>query len=464
MRTALLLILLSQSMGLAHSAQIPGIPAALPPGVDRTFEILFGNDAFGGADTDDDFRTQQFGVTAELYDRWTVTAEQSLLTLDEPPPGKNRERIDQLSLTVGYEFMRIERSRSRHWLGGGAGVRLNGQYAGSRVQNGYHQLFSIGIKDMPYAATDRTDLTGWLRYNGSGDLGQPFALPYLGDGWQLGYWARGTALLTTDSQTDANLGLLATASRRWFQIWLGVQDDVRNGYNRDDVSAAVARYEEGLGVVFGMRFGPLLIETERQFNGDGATGRFSLISTGESLRSWGDNLARFSVQTGLTIPDVYLNLQGRWHKRGLFPASADLQQALVLGVLYGTPQYGDDVERFVETTQISAGMEWEQSPFSRADYASWYASLGLGWRSERLVGEGDALGGAKSSRADRAGLAGGIGLRFSTTAMRDSIALLLQIGLIGWLPSSAAVVDLAGQKETLQQAELNLSSGVFVRF
>jgi hypothetical protein len=48
--------------------------------------------------------------------------------------------------------------------------------------------------------------------------------------------------------------------------------------------------------------------------------------------------------------------------------------------------------------------------------------------------------------------------------MRDSIALLLQIGLIGWLPSSDALVDLAGQKETLQQAELNLSSGVFVRF
>ena len=111
-------------MGLAHSAQIPGIPAALPPGADRTFEILFGNDAFGGADTDDDFRTQQFGVTAELYDRWTVTAEQSLLTLDEPPPGKNRERIDQLSLTVGYEFMRIERSRSRHWLGGVPGCGL----------------------------------------------------------------------------------------------------------------------------------------------------------------------------------------------------------------------------------------------------------------------------------------------------------------------------------------------------
>ncbi|NIU72466.1 MAG: hypothetical protein GWN71_02435, partial [Gammaproteobacteria bacterium] len=60
------------------------------------------------------------------------------------------------------------------------------------------------------------------------------------------------------------------AGRRWFQLWVGVQGDVRSGYDRDDVTRETAEFESGVGVVYGFRLGPLILESAQQFDGDAA--------------------------------------------------------------------------------------------------------------------------------------------------------------------------------------------------
>jgi hypothetical protein len=457
-----LVIVLVLGASAADAAQISGVPPAVPPGMQRQVEIFFGNDFFGDGGDTDDFRTQQLGLTATFGERWMFVIDHSILTLEEPqqgPPG----RLDQLSGSLGYRFFSTQSSRVRQAFDTGIGFRHSGETAGARIQNGFHQIISNGIKTMPYVDTERVDGTLWASFDRDGVLYRNAGFPLLGDGWEYGYWVRGTTMLTTDGQWDGNVRLAAVAGRNWFQGWLGLLGSWREGYDRDNVQRETARNEAGTGVVIGLRFGPLLIESEQQFNGDSSYGHLSLVSTGQAMSQLAYGTNKFSIQAGLTMPDVYASLQGRWTNCNLLRCGELWQRALVLDVRYGKPQFGSAVDRFVETIQIVGAIEFERPLFDEYDWMTTYASAGVGWRSEQLEGEG-MLSGQRSNSVERPGLAADAGVRLSTSARGDSWSLILQLGLSGWLPSSDGTVQFAGETEQLQRPEIVILAGVMVEF
>jgi hypothetical protein len=457
-----LVFALALKASFTGAAQISGVPTAIPPGLERKVEIFFGNDIFGAGDYEDDFRTQQLSLTAEFGERWLFVLDHSILTLEEPqqgPPG----RLDQLSGSIGYRFFSSESSRVRQALDAGLGFRHSGDTAGARIQNGFHQLISNSIKTMPYVDTERVDGTLWASFDRDGVLKNDVSIPLLGDGWQVSYWARGATLLTTDGQWDGDMRLAAVAGKRWFQGWLGLLGNWREGYDRDNVQRETARTESGTGIVVGLRFGPLIIETEQRFNGDPSYGHMSLVSTGQALPQLAYGTNKLSLQAGLTMPDVYASLQGRWTNCNLLRCGEFWQRALLLDFRYGKPQFGSAVDSFVETIQVAGALEFERPLFDGFDWMTTYASAGVGWRTERLKGEG-AQSGQQSDAVERFGLVADAGVRFSTSAQGDSWNFIIQLGLSGWLPSSDGTVEFAGETERLQRPELVILSGVLLEF
>ena len=415
------------------AAQIAGVPAAVPPGLDRRLEIFFGNDFFGAGDYEDDFRTQQLGLTAALGERWLFVIDHSILTLEEPeqgPPG----RLDQLSASLGYRAFEDTSGRVRQSLDIGAGLRISDDLAGSRIQNGFHQILSNSIKTMPYVDTERTDGMFWLAYDHDGRFTDDLRIPLLGDQWQAGYWLRGATLVTTDGQWDGDVRLAAVIGKRWWQGWFGVSGNWREGYDRDNVQRETARSESGTGLVIGLRLGPLLLETEQRFGDDTSYGHISFVSTGEPLQWSGSGDHQFSVQTGLTVPDVLVTLQGRWTSCQWMPCGDTWRSAVVVDTRFGSPQFGSATDQFVDTVQIGAAWEFEALPAPSVEWLSAFVSAGAGWRSETLTGDG-ALGGQESDTAERAGLTADAGLRFSTMAQNQRWRFRLQVGLSGWLPT-----------------------------
>ncbi|MFW2404373.1 MAG: hypothetical protein ACN4GT_06360 [Gammaproteobacteria bacterium] len=447
----------------SRPAQISGVTPPLPPGVERRFEVFFGNDSVAIGKYPDDYRTQQFAVILNFFERWNAIIDHSILTLDEPAFG-DPERIDQLSGSIGYLLSRRERKDYSQELEIGAGFRIYGEHAGARIQNGFHKLIDDPVLTMPYVDDERTDGTAWLRFNRDGILIRDFRLPALGTGWDFGYWGRATTLVTTDGQWDGNIGALAVVSKRWFQLWLGTQGDWRQGYDRDNVTRETAAYEEAVTLVAGMRLGPFRIETERELDGDSIYGHASLVSSGEPLKifSRGDN--RWGVEAGLTMPDVYATLQGRWANCTALGCSGFWQRALVLGFMYGKPQLGSDVTRYVETWQIGAAFEFERAPFERWSWLTGYGSLGAGWRSERIDQEKGPLAGTRSDPVNRFGLTGELGLRYGTSAGGQHWTLAMYTAVGGWLPSSDGETRVGDDVLTLQEPQLVIRAGLLARF
>ena len=448
---AVILVFVAGDVG---AAQISGIPPAIPPGMQRQVEIFFGNDFLGRGSDTDDFRTQQLSLVASAGERWTILIDHSILTLKNPqqgPPG----RLDQLSGSLGYRFFSAQSTHVRQSFDAGVGFRQSGKTAGARIQNGFHQLIKQRIDTMPYVDTERVDGTLWASFDRDGILKN--------DGWEYGYWARATTLLTTDGQWDGDLRLVGVAGKNWFQGWFGLSGSWREGYDRDNVTRETARYEAGTGIVFGLRFGPLLLETEQQFNGESAYGHISLVSTGQALPRLATGTNKFSITAGLTMPDVYASLQGRWTNCNFLGCGELWRRAVVLDVRYGKPQFGSATDRFVKTTQVVGALEFERPLFNGFEWMTTFASAGLGWRTERLEGEG-TLGGQQSDAVDRLGLAADAGVRLSTSARGASWNILIQLGLSGWLPSSDGTVQFAGETEHLQSPQLVVLAGVQLEF
>ncbi len=453
----IIISVLSVVSGLASGAQIPGVTPPSPPSLERQVEIFFGNDFLGRGGDIDDYRTQQLAVIAALGDRWSVLVEHSILTLEKPKQGVPG-RLDQLAGSLSYRLIDTEHSSGASVLEVGGGFRYSGELAGARIQNGFHQLINSSIKDMPYVDTDRVDATVWVRLDRNGTLKRNVSIPLLGSDWQLGYWGRAASLVTSDGQWDTNLGLMGVASKGGFQAWIGAHADWREGYDRDNVQRETAEFEDGAGLVLGFRYGPLIIETEQNFDNDSAYGHISLVSSGQRI-----NNHEFGVQLGLTMPDVYVNAQGRWSLCQSMNCAGKFQKTALVDVLYGKPAFGSSVTHFVATTQLSLGMEFAARPVAGLSWLETYAAIGAGWRSERLEGEGE-LAAERSAAVDRFGLAGGAGLRFGASEPRDAWSFLLQIGVNGWLPTSSGTVVFAGQPETLQSPELALQFGALLRF
>ncbi len=453
MRIPFLGALLVSLVAWPGAAQIPGVPPPTPPGVERSFELFFGNDFLGRGGAVDDFRTQRYGVIAALGSRWSLNADLSILTLEQPSEG-DPGREDQLSPSLGYRLVRTGTPGHGLDVEVGAGLRYYANLGGARMQNGFHKLVGSRLNTVPYISADRTVGTAWIQAPLRGRLAHAGA-------WGFDYWVQASTLLTTAGEWDGTGALSAVATLGWFQTWLGVQTDWREGYDATNVSRETADFESGTRALLGFRFGPFIIETAQQFSGDGNHGQARFISTGDPLRRLGPDHT-LGLQAGLSIPDVYATLQARWSNCALLGCSERWRRTVVADYRFGSPQYGEDVNTYVPTWQASAQFELEHAPFSGAAWMTGYGALGLGWRSEHLEGEGDTTG-TTSEAVGRAGLTADLGLRFSTSASSQTTMMLLHIGLSGWLPSSGAEVEFGGRTESLQRPQLVLVSGVVLR-
>jgi hypothetical protein len=438
-----------------EAGEIPGLPSQAPPFLERKLEINFSNDFLGRGGSVDDFRTQQINVTGALADKWFAVVDHSILTLGDPvSPG----RLDQMSVSVGYEAIYRADSNRVDRLTIGGGLRGVGDYAGARMQNGFHQLVDSDIQTMDYVGTDRTDGTLWFDAQHYRVFHESAAKGFFG-GWRTGYWFRGSSLLTTDGQWDNALSAYAVSSRSAVDVWLGLRRDWRSGYDRDPVQAATAAAESELGVVVGVRIGALILETLQQPDGEASYGQLKFIASGARALKQQSTPSTVGLEFGFFLPDVTVELAARF-RHGMFTlGDSSWNESLVVDASFGTPQYGNNTSVFIEGRQLSLGIEWERPLAADNDWISFYADLGGGYRDEKLRGEG-LLSGETSSSVGRAVVNLGTGLRFNSASLSDSWNYRLQIGIGGWMPVKDAQVQLANETYRIQKPVLGISLGM----
>ena len=371
-----------------EAGEIPGLPSQVPPFLQRDFEINFSNDFLGRGGSVDDFRTQQINITSTLGDKWLAVVDHSILTLSAAEsPG----RLDQLSASLGFEAInRTDRNRVDKLVIGG-GLRSVGNFAGARMQNGFHQLVDSDIEHLDYVATNRTDAMLWVDAQRYRVFHESAATGFL-SGWRTGYWLRGSSLLTTDGQWDNALGIYAVSSRNALDVWLGLRRDWRSGYDRDPVQSATANAESELAVVAGVRFGALIIETVQQPDGDASYGQLKLIANSAPLPVRHSAPPGIGLEFDMFLPDVMVELAARFQRRVFTGVDSSWNESLVIDTGFGTPQYGSNTAVFVESRQLTLGLEWERALAAEEDWISFFARLGGGYRDEKLVGEAELSG------------------------------------------------------------------------
>ena len=450
-------LLLLVSSGVP-AGEIAGLPPQLPPFLERGLEVAFSNDFLGRGGSVDDFRTQQIMVSARLTGRWRALLDHSILTLtDDARPG----RTDQMSLALGYDLVATSSDVATDRVTVGGGLRRTGEFAGERMQNGFHRLIGSEIERLPYSGDDTTDATAWfdaLRYRvwrepGGGGLF---------DGWRRGYWLRANSLLTTGGQWDSSVGAFATISKPAIDFWLGVRNDWRSGYD-DPVMRATAAAESDVGLVLGARFGPLVLETVQQLGNDASYGQLRLVSSGVAPPEPGGKRLRFGLEAGFLLPDVQIRLAGRLPARFLTAAGSGWREAIVAAVTFGEPQYRDDTNVFIRSRQLDAGLDFEHSLSASGDWLSAYGVIGIGWREETLIGLGD-LQGAESASAGRVVLVAGGGLRFDASGLAGRGRFRIQLGLTGRLPVDDAVLAIDERAVRVQRPALDAMLGMTFDF
>ncbi len=438
--------------GPALAGEIPGLPAGLPPFIERDLELNFGNDFLGRGGSTDDFRTQQTILMARFGERWMALVDHSILTLNDGiAPG----RTDQLSASVGYFLINDGDDKLKESVTIGAGLRSTGNFSGEPVQNGFHRLVGSSVVNLPYTDTDETAATIWIDAERYRQFYEPS-----GTGWRAGYWLRANSLLTTDGQWDGSAAAFIVASRKAIDVWFGLRRDYRTGYD-DAVLRETAAAEDDLAVVLGARFGALVIETVQQINNEASYGQLRLVSSGYRSNPRPYSPTRYGIEFGFLLPDVHVQLSGRiktgWDRTfgPLWPS------AIVADLRYGQPQYRNNTAAFVESKQIGLGLEWSR-PLARTNsWITWYGTLGAGWRSEQLVGEG-VLTGEESESVSRAVLTLGSGLRFTAAEFGSQWRLRIQTGISAWLPFSDADVSFAGETFTIQRPTVGLFLGMTI--
>jgi hypothetical protein len=445
----------------AWAGEIAGLPPQLPVFVERDFEVAFSNDFLGRGGSTDDFRSQQMIVSAKLADRWRAHIDHSILTLDDgPEPG----RIDQMSASLGYEFMRHDEPGRLTSLVAGVGIRGVGSYGGERMQNGFHRLVRAKIVDLPYADLSGHDATAWLDANHYQVIGERGDAGPFGD-WRRGIWLRAGSLATAAGQWDSSLAAFGVMSRGPLDIWLGLRGDWRSGYG-DTVLRETAAAEEDYAVAFGVRYGALVLETVQQLNNNASYGQIRLVSAGSDSRndvSAVSALPPFELEVGMSVPDVQLRVAGKQPVRWLTARGSAWRESAVIAASYGEPQYRDDSGSFVLSGQLDAGLEFSRPWVDRRERLRVYAATGAGWRYEELVGV-DRLRRVGRRHAGSAVVTLAAGLRFASAATRGDLHLETQLGLFATLPLDDADLRIADERYTLQRPALNLVLGLSVAF
>ena len=432
------------------AGEIAGLPANTPPIIEAPLEFSFSNDFLGRGGRSDDFRTQQFIIGGTIQDRWDVTVDHSILTLvDGDEPG----RTDQLSATIGYRLVDNASSVFANRLTIGGGVRAYGDFAGERMQNGFHQLVQSGTEQVPYTDLERTDGVAWVD-------AQRYALLRGSRGsqnWRWGYWVRGSALWASDGQVDSAFGAYAVGGKKAVDFWFGLRHDWRSGYE-EPVVRETADSEQELAAVIGLRWGPLVFETVQQFDGDGSYGQLRLLATGFGANRAASKRSRLEFDAGIMVPDVHATLGGRWRAAWLNRLDATWQKSLFVMAAFGEPQYDDDPTVYSRNLQVGAGLEWERRLAAAHGWASLYASLGAGWREERVFGD-DVRQGERSETVSTGVALGAIGLRFNAAELFSNYNFRIQLGLTGWAPFSDKEVAMGGETFRVQESRVAIVLG-----
>ena len=443
------LLLLAAFPVIASAGEIPGLPSSLPPFIDSEFTISFSNDFLGRGGSVDDFRTQQIILSADLGERWVAGLDHSVLTLTDPLfPG----RVDQLSGSLGYRFV----DGATNKLSAGLGFRSSGDFAGERMQNGFHRLIGSDVEDLPYSNIDETHLTAWV------DAERYKLLHESRSGWRLGYWLRAASLVTSDGQWDSSLAATGVASKEGLDVWAGLRQDWRSGYD-ESVQRATAAAEEDLAVVIGVRFGSLVLETVQQLDNDASYGQLRLLSSESAARVGTGDAPRIGLELGFQLPDVHLHLAARFRSGLLVSPGSVWKESMIVSADLGEPQHEDDASVYVDSTQLGIGLEWERLISERSNWLSAYGSVGAGWRSEKLIGDG-ALAGLQSSAVERGVLLLAAGLRLHASAFGERARYRIQMGLFGWFPAGDARLTLGALDLQVQRRVLGFSLGVTFDF
>jgi hypothetical protein len=449
---ALFLALGINLSSLAHAGDIPGMQPMLPPHLAPRFNLVFSNDALGRGGEIDDYRTQQLIFSAPINERWSAVLDHSILTLSEPGA---EGRLDQVSATLGYRLLELRKDDAISRLTGGFGLRTVGDYGGERMQNGFHRLIDSRLEDLPYSVERGTDAVAWFD-------AEHFA-PFSRRGrWGFAYWLRGRALATSDGQLDSSAAAFAVAMHGSFDVWAGLRQDWRSGYE-EPIQRATAVAEEDLSFVLGLRFGGLVLETVQQLDQDGSYGQLRLVSLESAARNGISPPAQVGLEAGFLLPDVHLQLAARFRSTLLTDAGSAWRESVFVSATLGEPQYGNNPLLYRQSVQLGAGLEWEHPLSTTSDWLAAYVSAGAGWRQEKLVGDG-ALDGLESDSAARVVLLAGAGLRFNTGSLGRHGRYRIQLGLSSWLPAGAESVTIGSSEYTVLQARTALSLGVTFDF
>ena len=338
----------------------------------------------------------------------------------------------------------------------GAGYRGYGDFGGERIQNGSHQLVRSGVEVVPYSDLSRSDATAWVDAHYLSWFGAA-AEP---DDWRWGYWLRGSALWASDGQLDAAAGAYAVANRRSVDLWLGMRQDWRSGYE-DPLLAEVAAEEEDLAAVFGLRWGPVIFETVQQLDNDASYGQLRLVAAGFGEGRAKSEQSSFELGAEFVVPDVHLFLTGRWRANWLNRKDRPWSRNLLFTAGYGEPQHDDDPMVYRRAIQASLGLEWEKRLGAGDSWASVYGSVGLGWRRVRMFGDKDREG-ERSDTVSRGIATGGVGVRFDGGELGQGYNYRVQLGLTGWAPFDDADLDLTGETYRVHETTLTFGLGVTV--
>jgi hypothetical protein len=430
---------------LTSAGEIPGLPAGLPPFVERDFELNFSNDFLGRGGGVDDFRTQQLILMARLGDHWMTVIDHSILTLHDATAAG---RTDQLAASIGYHVIDDIGEDFSSSVAIGAGLRSTGNYAGESMQNGFHRLIGSDIERLPYTITSETAATVWIdaeRYKalyesrGTGGI----------DSWRVGYWLRANSLLTSKGQWDGSVAAYAVASRKYIDLWVGLRQDGRSGYE-DPVLRETAMAEQDLSVVIGARFGALVIETVQQTGNDASYGQIRLVSPGSGPVPRAARSPRYGIDFGFLLPDVQLRLGVRKETNWENTRGPAWPSAFIVDIRYGEPQYENNTEAFVQSSQIGLAFEWVKSLGETTNGLSTYGNIGTGWRNEKILGAG-SLEGETSASIGRAVLTSGVGLRFDAAQLGPNWRFRIQSGISAWMPVSDANAEVEGSNFTIQK-------------
>ena len=361
-------------------------------------------------------------------------------------------RIDSLSGSLGYQLFNNTTANSVDRLTVGGGFRSTGEFAGERMQNGFHRLIGNSIDSLPYVDTSTTDATVWFeaqRYRHLRTFG----------GWSGGYWLRAGSLLTTDGQWDSTAGAFAVASRNATDTWIGIRHDWRSGYMADNVQVETASAEGDTAVVIGVRFGALLLETVQQLNNDASYGQLSLVSSGFRSANRHVDSPQVGLEFNFLVPDVHIQLVGRIRTNLVIGKASDWRESALIDVRYGKPQYKNDESLFIRSRQVTAGMEWERKLPKGMSWLGFYGSAGAGWRGEQLH-RSNTSAVEQTATVGRAVVTVAAGLRFFAATLGRRWNYRIQLGLNAWAPVSDESVQLTGEQFLLQKPAIGIVLGM----